>query len=161
MRGLSMYFSVGTLHILSLACKNWAREIQVNWQPVVYCLHWRAKPVTVKLQVGEYFQCVWCNARQFQRVTVFTPHVQKAIGLCRVSLICWWLLSGCPSVSSYFFQIVTSLASMTAVCTKRCRQVNHADGSPWTHLTGLCLGYFFLSATAYYNTIYWWSGGLA
>jgi len=27
------------------------------------------------------------------------------------------------------------LTSTTAVCTERCRQVNHADGSPWTHLT--------------------------
>jgi len=27
------------------------------------------------------------------------------------------------------------LTSTTAVCTKRCRQVNHVDGSPWTHLT--------------------------
>jgi len=28
-----------------------------------------------------------------------------------------------------------SMISTTAVCTKRCRQVNHADGSPWRHLT--------------------------
>ena len=27
------------------------------------------------------------------------------------------------------------LISTTAVCTEPCRQVNHADGSPWTHLT--------------------------
>ena len=27
------------------------------------------------------------------------------------------------------------LTSMTAVCTECCRQVNHADWSPWTHLT--------------------------
>ena len=35
------------------------------------------------------------------------------------------------------------LTSMTAVCTKCFRQVNHADGLPWTHLTcsaGIALG---------------------